>query len=180
VKAVEPLWDYAGEVLRNVFPGCHGICTRYPLPDDLRRKAGPWMGMAINRGTTKPVCCKEHRDLLSAMYGVSCLCPLGNYEGGNVIFWELQIEVELRPGDLLFFPDHLITHSNSPVVGIRHSLVAFMREAMIIWLEKTYGYKDKRKEPGKTRREEWRKAARKKEDCRLLSIKRKKTKKIMR
>jgi len=180
VNAAKPLWDYADGVMKNVFAGCYRFCAQYPLPDCLQRKAGPWMGMAINRGTIEPVCCKEHRDVLSAMYGVSCLCPLGNYEGGNVILWELQVEVELRPGDLLFFPDHLITHSNSSAVGIRHSLVAFMRQAMMIWLRKRYRYMDEREESGKIRRKERRVIAKRKGGLPSFNdIKQKETKIIM-
>lgn len=126
------------------------------------------MGMAINRGSKTSVCCKEHRDVMSAFYGLSCLCPLGNYIGGNLILWELQTEVELESGDLFFFPDHLLTHSNSEVIsGVRHSLVAFMREFMVKWFEKIYGYKDNRVEEAKKRRASWRINERRKKNCRL-------------
>ena len=96
--------------------------------------AGQWMGMAINTGILEnPVQCKAHRDVKVAEYGISCLCPRGDFEGGEVILWELETVVCLRPGDLLFMRDNLITHSNKDVEGVRHSIVAFTRQDMFNW-----------------------------------------------
>jgi hypothetical protein len=38
------------------------------------------------------------------------------------------VKIALKPGDLLIFPGHLISHSNTAVTGIRHSLVAYAKQ----------------------------------------------------
>lgn len=53
--------------------------------------------------------------------------------------WELKAILELKPGDMLLFADHLLTHSNTEVHGIRHSLMAFTHECVIQWLTKEMG-----------------------------------------
>jgi hypothetical protein len=55
--------------------------------------------------------------------GISYLYPLGDYEGGDMILWEYQIIMILYPGDLFFFRDHEIIHSNIEVIGIRYSVI---------------------------------------------------------
>jgi hypothetical protein len=134
VQHIKPLWDNASEILRQVFPRIHHSYQSFKLPTGLERMAGQWMGMTINTGTLEdPVCCKEHRDIKVAKYGISCLLALGDFEGGDVILWELKTAVSLRPGDLLFLRDNLITHSNTWVKGVRHSIVAYTRQDMFDW-----------------------------------------------
>jgi hypothetical protein len=134
VKEAEPLWAHASEILRNVFPTIHNLFTTMDSAGEVKAMAGAWMGMAVNVGTVDdPVQTTPHRDVQGARQGISCLCPLGDYGGGDLVLWEQQTTVMLRPGDLFFFPDHLITHSNLEVMGIRHSLVASTQENMVDW-----------------------------------------------
>jgi hypothetical protein len=134
VEEAEPLWEQASEILRHVFPGIYKLFTTLDSADEVKGKAGAWMGMAVNVGTQdSPVKTEPHRDVMVAQQGISCLCPLGDYEGGDLILWEQQTTVMIRPGDLFFFPDHLITHSNAEVTGIRHSLVASTHQNMVHW-----------------------------------------------
>jgi hypothetical protein len=60
--------------------------------------------------------------------------------GGHIVFWEIQAILVLRAGDVLLFADHLLTHSNSDVEGIRHSMVAFTHQKVIDWLTKGHGF----------------------------------------
>ena len=53
---------------------------------------------------------------------------------------------------MLFFPDSLIHHSNEPVFGERHSIVAFTQQNMFDYWKRKYGFKDKKKEEVKVRR----------------------------
>jgi hypothetical protein len=52
--------------------------------------------------------------------------------------------VELRRGDLFFFMDHLINHSNEKAYGQRHSVVAFTEHMVWKATERKYGFKDLR------------------------------------
>ena len=42
--------------------------------------------------------------------------------------WDAKTVVELEVGDLFFFPDHFLLHSNEAVEGVRHSMVAFSHQ----------------------------------------------------
>lgn len=176
IQEARPLWNRATQIMRKVFPKTYKLFTAYPLPGGLSRMAGAWMGCAINAGSMEnPVQTKEHRDVKGALFGMSCLCALGDYVGGDLIIWELQVIVELRPGDLFIFPDHLFNHSNTEVHGVRHSLVAFTRQEMIDWQKRTYGHVDSRLGPTRDRQKVWRKKDRqKKKPNRRLSFKTKK------
>jgi hypothetical protein len=178
VELIKPLWDDAGEILRVVFRRIHQSYEAFNLPAGMERMAGPWMGMAINTGTLeKPVQCKEHRDIKVAKYGISCVCPLGDFEGGELILWELKTAIKLRPGDLVFLRDNLITHSNGSVEGIRHSLVAFTRQDMFDWRKRLGEHCEARdesdEEKDKEREQRWRHEIRCKKNSRLPSSSRK-------
>jgi hypothetical protein len=156
VEEMEPLWIKASDILGNILPRVRKDYSITQLPEDLRRKAGVWMGMAVNIGSSDyPVATKPHRDVNSATYGMSCLYPLGNFKGGEVILWDLQVTVVLQPGDLLFFPDHLIIHSNMEVTdGVRHSVVASTRKDICDWQNKARkrSFEDYREERMKKRK----------------------------
>ena len=102
------------------------------LPDDVAPLAHPFVALTINTGSPDdPVVSEPHRDVLDAFYGVACLYAFGDYKDGNLILWELQKVIELNTGDAFLFAAHLITHSNTKVIGERHSLVAYMREEIL-------------------------------------------------
>ncbi len=60
----------------------------------------------------------------------NCLCflvPLGDFEGGELCFPELQIVIPLQPGQVVAFASQLLLHGNLPIIkGIRFSIVYFV------------------------------------------------------
>ena len=85
---------------------------------------------------------KIHRDVKERPFIPSCLCPIGDFTGGHLILWELRTVVELKAGDLFFFPDSLIHHSNEPVISIQHSVVVFTQQNMFDYWRKVEGFND--------------------------------------
>jgi hypothetical protein len=72
-----------------------------------------------------------------------------------LILWDLQMVVELEPGDLFFFYDSIIYHSNEEVVqGIRHSIVAFTQQNMWDYRRRKEGREDKKLEGLRARQKE--------------------------
>jgi len=69
--------------------------------------------------------CGYHIDRDDDKYGFCWLVPLGDWEGGDVIFPQLNIRVKLKPGNILAFRSNLLIHGNLPCFGVRHSLVFF-------------------------------------------------------
>src|SRR5579859_4593777 len=131
MEANSGLWETMSKYLSEIFPCVYKDFTDIHLPTHLTRMAGAFMGCVINMGHGgTPVEMKPHRDVKERRFGVTCLCPFGEYEGGGVVLWELKVVVDLGPGDLLFFPDSLIHHSNEPLKGEHHSVVTFTQENM--------------------------------------------------
>ena len=90
---------------------------------------GSWIIYAINIAIDDiPIEILSYHDIQGFLYGLSYLCPFGEFRDGGLILWELEAVIELERGDLFFFPDHLINHSNEKVYGIRNSIVAFMED----------------------------------------------------
>jgi hypothetical protein len=75
--------------------------------------------------------CGYHIDRDDDKYGFCWLIPLGDWEGGDVIFPQLNIRVKLKPGNILAFRSNLLVHGNLPclVLGIRwyflHTIICF-------------------------------------------------------
>ena len=106
------LYTRMSEVLEAIFPSVSRAYQKYPIPAGLTRMAGAFMGCVVNIGSAEtPVETEPHRDVKESVFGVSCLCPFGDYSQGGIILWELEMVIELAAGDLLFFPDSLIHHS---------------------------------------------------------------------
>ena len=106
------------------------------------------MGCAVNVAINgKPVETMPHRDCLGFLHGISCLCPFGVFAGAALILWELQVVVELKQGDLLYFMHHLITRSNEKAYGTRYSVIAFTENWVWKWLQRVYKFVDARVKP---------------------------------
>jgi hypothetical protein len=72
--------------------------------------------------------------------------------------------LEVAPGDVLLFPDSLISHSNEPAIGNRKSVVTFTQENMFDYWRREYNMILKRhraRDKRKARKEEEMKARRK-------------------
>jgi len=79
-----------------------------------------------------------HRDAGDFSEGMSNLLTLSNdgrYTGGYLIFPEIRVAVNVRPGDLLLVNNHEVIHGNTPIVceegSERVSLVVYLREKML-------------------------------------------------
>jgi len=79
--------------------------------------------VAVNFNTISDYHWDEHDEPNS----LCCLVALGDFEGGELCFPQLQIIVPLRPRQVVAFSSRLLLHGNFPVTrGIRHSIVYFV------------------------------------------------------
>jgi len=131
-----------GQCAASVFKQFH----TYPLPDGVRRLCGAWLGCAINKGGNNPNQTNKHRDASEAQYGYSGLVSCGNYRRGGLVLWELEMVLETEPGDVVIFPDAIITHSNEPAKGTRSSVVCFTQENVYSYWNRKYNMRLRRKE----------------------------------
>jgi hypothetical protein len=79
-----------------------------------------------------------HRDAGDLNEGLSNLLVLGDgeYTGGYLVFPEVRVAVNVRPGDLLLVNNHEVIHGNTPIVlnhenAERISIVCYFREKML-------------------------------------------------
>jgi hypothetical protein len=78
--------------------------------------------------------CGYHCDLANLRGVMSCLFPLGNFEGGALILPRWRLRINYVAGDLLFFyPQRL--HGNLPFVGERMSAILYCHK----WIARSAG-----------------------------------------
>jgi hypothetical protein len=156
MERTHPLWDRMTRHFETLFPSAYKEAVEHPLPEGLAPLAGAFMGCVVNvQKDGSSVETEIHCDRKERQFVPSCLCPIGNFGGGNLILWDLQVVVELRPRDLFFFYDSIIYHSNEEVTeGIRHSIVAFTQQNMWDYWIRDGGRKDKKMEALKSRKKE--------------------------
>jgi hypothetical protein len=73
-----------------------------------------------------------HRDKGDSKEGLTCFTvkKIGEYSGGELVFPEYRIAINIEQGDLLLFNPHE-AHCNNPIVGEgRMSMVLYLREKM--------------------------------------------------
>jgi hypothetical protein len=104
------------------------IDSRFVIPET------PFTTVTVN----KTFRTAAHRDAGDFSDGLSNLLTLSNdgrYTGGYLIFPEIRIAVNVRPGDLLLVNNHEIIHGNTPIIceegSERVSLVVYLRENML-------------------------------------------------
>ena len=87
------------------------------------RSFGIFPTIAINYNTISDF----HWDDNDNPNSLCCLVALGDFEGGELCFPQLQIVVPLQPGQVVVFSSRLLLHGNFPVLkGIRYSIVYFI------------------------------------------------------
>jgi hypothetical protein len=129
---------------------------RYTLP---LRLIDSWTSCIVNISIKeRPVKIDIHHDVNEGSFGISCLCPFGDFTDGDIILWEVNLRIELRSGDLLFFPIGAIHHSNQKItIGVRYSLVIFTLMNIFHYWQRKYVYHDTRLSDLKLRKENYRK-----------------------
>ena len=86
------------------------------------RSFGVFPMVAINYNTISDFHWDEHDEPNS----LCCIVSLGDFDGGELCFPQLQIVIPLRPGQIFAFSSRLLLHGNLPVTrGIRHSIIVY-------------------------------------------------------
>jgi hypothetical protein len=113
----------------------------------------PFTTVTVNK-TFRTAAHRDAGDFTEGMSNLMTLSNDGRYTGGYLIFPEIRVAVNVRPGDLLLVNNHEIIHGNTPIVceegSERISLVVYLREKMLELGSKEY--EDARYEYVETRR----------------------------
>ena len=77
----------------------------------LHKLSGIWCCLAIN-------CNQEyfgipHRDTADIKHSLNCVIPYGDYEGADLVFWEIRKWVQVSPVEVIFLRSRALTHDVS-------------------------------------------------------------------
>jgi len=145
MKTRAPLWREMSRFLGQYAPGVFKQFQIYPLNEPCERFCGAWCACVVNNGGNNPNQTEPHRDVKEAQYGYSCIVCCGEFTGAALILYELGIIVEMAAGDLILFPDSIITHSNEEAEGKRIFIVTFTQENIYDYWHRKYNLELRRK-----------------------------------
>ena len=127
------LFDYLSEGLRMISPMTYirykGAAPYLKARHNLEPLCGVWFRVAINQVVTGST--GTHMDF--GNLGYNCVVPWGQYNGGGLVLWQLEMIVELEPGDAFFFMGLLIAHNVDEIQGVRNSIDLFCHKNILSW-----------------------------------------------
>lgn len=104
------------------------------LPGKAACPAYPFGGFVINLN----VCTRAHRDWKDM--DLCVVIPIGDFTGGELCLLEPGLVLAVRPGDMVIFPSHKITHFNLHYIGKRASLVLHSDRDGAQWVKNRNGW----------------------------------------
>ncbi|EIM84636.1 uncharacterized protein STEHIDRAFT_112965 [Stereum hirsutum FP-91666 SS1] len=74
-------------------------------------------------------------------FGPCAVTTLATFKGGQLVLHELGLVIDLRPGQVLFFPSRSITHYNLHFEGERVSIVLSFDKEALKWVKTANGWR---------------------------------------
>lgn len=124
--------------LQSILPEGYDILKRYAdiLLNDEQSPVYPFTGYVVNLN----VATRCHRDKGDKDW---CLViAVSDCEGGEIVFHELGLVVQLRSGDSVIFKSSDISHFNLHYKGLRASLVFHSDKSFESWVKDRNGWQD--------------------------------------
>ena len=107
------------------------------LPEPLELLCHPWAGVAINQEMNAECHLQQHQAWKDVKSAPNAGIPSGDYDGGDLILWQVKCILELRPGDVLLLMGSLIRHGNTRITrGIRNSVNLFTHKSLMDWIRR--------------------------------------------
>jgi hypothetical protein len=137
LDANQPYFKHMSNVLCLLDPR---IYVRYTsvnqfLPEGLKPACGVWHACGIMRnimGKGTP-----HKDPSDYHCGFNVSTAWGDYTTARMVFWELEITVEVQKEEAIFFLPRIITHNAVDIQGgVRNVVDAFVHENVLIWKDR--------------------------------------------
>jgi hypothetical protein len=125
ITSLQPLSNSINSFIKDNYQDLYRKLSQLKWGPFAPRSFGIFPMIAINFNTISDY----HWDELDEPNSLCCLVALGDYQGGELCFPQLQIIVPLQPGQVVAFSSRLLLHGNFPITrGIRHSIVYFIHE----------------------------------------------------
>jgi len=107
-------------------------CDHLPLND--MPATAPFAGIVINFCVSTDA----HRDWSDKLLCV--VIPFGDWEGGEIVLYELGLVIKMKSWDVLVFPSFKIVHFNLHFKGLRGSFVLYSDIQGDNWVENHNGW----------------------------------------
>lgn len=131
LRGLKALSDCVNRFLRDYYGDLYTKLSGLSWGPFAPKPFGVFPMIAINFNTTSDYHWDEHDEANS----LCVLVALGDYEGGELCFPQLQMVVHLRPGQVVAFASRLLLHGNFSLTrGIRHSVVYFVHDTFFYHL----------------------------------------------
>ncbi|TCD60677.1 hypothetical protein EIP91_009711 [Steccherinum ochraceum] len=99
----------------------------------------PFAAHAFNLG--RQSLSTNHADVQNLVFGLCGILPLGRFDGrrsAQLILVEPRVIIELRPGDVFFFPSAIIHHRSAPLASpdgeTRQCMILFSAGSLFRWI----------------------------------------------
>jgi hypothetical protein len=127
--ALQPISNSVNRFVNKHYEHYYTKLSKLALGPFVPRAFGIFPTIAINFN----VISNYHWDDKDDPNGLCVLVALGDFEGGELCFPQLQIVVKLKPGQVVVFPSCLLLHGNLPITkGIRFSIVFFVHKGFFL------------------------------------------------
>ncbi|ELR06443.1 hypothetical protein VC83_08402 [Pseudogymnoascus destructans] len=139
LKANEDLFWQLSSRLRLLSPELYRRYGRVDkhLSESQKRLGGAWHGTVVNRQIGNSDELRAHKDWKDWPKGLNAVVPWGDYQGGALTMYNLGLQWEMRPGDVIFFGGRVVSHGVEDVLsGVRNSLNLMVHTSTIRWVEK--------------------------------------------
>ena len=125
LQSLKPLSDSVNRFLQDNYKNMYEKLSELKWGPFAPKSFGIFPMIAINFNTISDYHWDEHDEPNS----LCCLVALGDFDGGQLCFPQLQIVIPLRPGQIVAFSSRFLMHGNFPVTrGIRYSIVYFVHK----------------------------------------------------
>jgi hypothetical protein len=126
IHGLEQLSNSVNRFLQKYYESLYKNLNKLNWGPFASRQFGIFPMAVINFNTISDYHWDEYDDLNS----FCCLVALGEFEGGELCFPQLEIVIPLRLNQVIAFPSRFLLHGNFPVTkGIWHSVVYFVHSS---------------------------------------------------
>ena len=128
IQGLQPISGEVSKHIETTLPVYYSKMKKLNLGSYVPKSFGIFPTVSINFN----IICQFHRDLKDHRNTLCVVCPLGNFEGGELTFPELKLVIHVKQGQAVAFRSNILVHGNLPVIaGIRHSLVFYIHNTLI-------------------------------------------------
>ena len=134
LDANQPYFQHMTNILRILEPKMYVRYTSIKdfLPKGLKPAYGVWYACGILQNMTEDR--MTHMDISDYYCGLNVNTAWGTFTSVKLVFWQLRLVVEVKPGDTILFLPRVITYNVVDIQGgVRNIVDTFVHQALLYW-----------------------------------------------